>query len=240
MELSVASSGILPPPMPPGAPALPAARRLPLRARVARNERFLTALLLSVTLTVGFYLTDYTKSQAFALGTPFWSPSSGWDALITLAPGWVWAYLLYFPFCFAPLACRRLWDDIGAFRAAAAGFALQFAAALAVFWLFPSRMERPDFDVVGAGTWALSWVYRLDHGFNVFPSLHVANSVFVAALIWRWTTGAPRAAAWAACAAISLSTLLVKQHYLTDLPAGALLGFACFRLAFPPLPAPRA
>ncbi|HVA66711.1 MAG TPA: hypothetical protein VNK24_07285 [Elusimicrobiota bacterium] len=55
---------------------------------------------------------------------------------------------VYFSF-FALLLCRRLWDDLSAFRGAAAGFALQFAVALVVFWIFPSRMERPEFDPIG-------------------------------------------------------------------------------------------
>lgn len=207
-----------------------------LRGFIARHERLATGALLAALLTACFYSTDHAMAKSFAQGAGFWSPATRWDALIPFLPAWTWPYLLYFPFCFAPLFCRRLWNDLGAFRGAACGFALQFFAAFAVFWILPSRMERPGFDVVGPTTWALSVMYRLDPGFNVFPSLHVANSTYVACLIWRWSGAAAGSAAWAACLAISLSTVLVKQHYLADLPAGALLGLAAYRLAFPPGP----
>ncbi len=66
---------------------------------------------------------------------------------------------------------------------------------------------------------------------NYFPSLHVAFA-FTAA--WAFAPRAPRNGAvllqlWAV--AVAVSTLVTKQHYLLDMLAGWMLGFACWRIA---------
>jgi len=169
-------------------------------------------------------------------GTDFWKPSHPWDARIPFRPGWIWIYLSYFPICFLPITFKEIWKDIGLFRRTALGFIIQFAAALTIFWIAPSQMERPDFQPNGLSEQALDWFYKIDAGFNVFPSLHVANVAYIACLARHFRKKVLSMGVFIMCVLISMSTLFVKQHYLFDLPAGFLIGCLGYAIAFPKIP----
>jgi membrane-associated phospholipid phosphatase len=197
-----------------------------------RIEQALTASGLAVILTVGFYATDFHMARVQAGGGNLWAPSLAWESAIPFSPAWIWVYLLYFPLCFLPVFFDEVLSDLAVFRRTAAGYFLQYGAAFAVFWLLPSRMVRPEPDASGLSGWAVLQVYRADPGFNIFPSLHVANAAFVACLASRLRGRPAGAVLWAACLLIAASTLFVKQHYFCDLPAGLALGALAYRLAF--------
>lgn len=201
-------------------------------ARSMRREQVIVAIGLAVGLTLCFYATDLYMAALAAKGRAFWSPALAWDFGIPLKPAWIWVYLFYFPACFLPLVYPEVHEHIGVFRRVAIGFLCQFMAALAFFWIAPSRMMRTPFEPAGVSEWALVAFYQLDQGFNIFPSLHVANVAFIACLTWSLRGWAAGAALWLLCLLIAASTLLVKQHYLVDLPAGAFLGALCYYAAF--------
>ncbi len=195
-------------------------------------ERMGTACMMAAVLSLGFYLTSHYMAAQSERGAIFWIPTLAWDSLIPFSPGWIWVYLLYFPICFLPLLFKEIHEDIGLFRRTAVGFTVQFLVALAVFWALPSRMQRSIFEPQGLSEYVLAWFYGIDPGFNIFPSLHVANVAYIACLTGR-LKGLPHAIVlWILWALITVSTLFVKQHYLLDLPAGLLLGVASYHLSF--------
>lgn len=197
---------------------------------MSREQAFIV-LGMGVCLSTAFYLTDFYMLERLERGLNAWVPSTRLDGAIPFMPEWIWVYLLYFPFCFVPLIFRELWIS-DAFYRAAKGFLLQFGVALSFFWLVPSRMLRPAPD---PSTWsgaAVAAFYRLDPGFNVFPSLHVANAAFIACLLWRMKGPLVGSAAWSLALLIAVSTVFVKQHYLADLAAGLALGCATYYRAF--------
>lgn len=200
--------------------------------RSLRREQVVVAIGMAIGLTLCFYATDLYMAALAAKGREFWSPALAWDFMFPLAPSWIWIYLLYFPICFLPLLFREIHEHIGTFRRAAVGFLAQFAAAFAFFWIAPSRMIRTPLEPSSLSEWALFAFYQVDQGFNIFPSLHVANVAFIACLTWRLRGRAAGAILWLLCLLIAVSTLFVKQHYLADLPAGVLLGAMCYGLAF--------
>lgn len=72
-----------------------------------------------------------------------------------------------------------------------------------------------------------AWV----RGYNVFPSLHVANSVLVAWVFFRYRSPL----AWPVlllAVFVSASTVLVKAHYLLDILGGIGLAWIAVRLAW--------
>jgi len=153
------------------------------------------------------------------------------DALIPFRPDWVWIYLLYYGFCFLPLLLREVRNNRGIFLRTALGFAIQFAVSTVVFLLWPMQITHPPIPE-GASGEILNRLYGFDRGFNSFPSLHVANMTFVALLFRhlrrkQWVWGVVFTALL-----ISLSTLLVKQHYVSDVVAGGLLGGFAYMAAF--------
>lgn len=209
-----------------------AGRRKDVSADDLRREQVVTGLCLAAGLVAAFYSLDSSAAVQSAAGIPAWRPETGWDRSIPFSPAWIWPYLAYFPLCLTPLLLSEVRSDKVVFRKTAAGFLIQFGAAFAVFWALPSQVMLPPLGEPGFNAAAMDLLRRVDPGFNVFPSLHVANAVYVASLFARLRGGWPSAAVWAVSAAVVASTVLVKQHYLADLPAGAALGAAAFALCF--------
>lgn len=197
-----------------------------------KTEQTVTAVALAALLIFGFYMTDMHMAAQAAMGRSFWHPALSWDLRIPFEPSWIWIYLLYFPMCFVPLLFKEVREDIGAFRRTAAGFALQFIVALVFFWALPSQMIRPGVQTGGISERVLASFYEIDPGFNIFPSLHVANAAYIACMTNRFEGKLLGASMWLLCGLIALSTLFVKQHYLSDLLAGLGVGVAGYRLAF--------
>ena len=108
----------------------------------------------------------------------------------------------------------------------ARGFVLLSSAGFLFFLLLPIQGPRPD--AVAADP-----MFRLlvsyDAPLNSFPSLHVGLSVytvlFAAGMLSRRAVAG--LSIWAA--AIAFAAIATKQHYAVDLPAGALLAWACHR-----------
>lgn len=87
------------------------------------------------------------------------------------------------------------------------------------FVALPSHYPRPDPASIDAGWLRAMYesMFSFDPPGNTFPSLHVATTVTAALMLkdtkvwWAW-------AIWGA--AISLSTLTVKQHFVADVAGG--------------------
>ncbi|HDS11405.1 MAG TPA: phosphatase PAP2 family protein [Candidatus Wirthbacteria bacterium] len=74
----------------------------------------------------------------------------------------------------------------------------------------------------------LRWHYSLNRPLTSFPSLHVSHSI---CLTYYLNKAFPKYKFWFNLSAflVSLSTLLVKQHYIPDVIAGTLLAIVCCR-----------
>jgi membrane-associated phospholipid phosphatase len=189
--------------------------------------KLLGAFVMTVFYTTGFFGLDNLLA-----GGKFHDVSSRLDARIPLKPRWIWIYLLYYPMCFAPLLFPGLIADDSLYLRTAAAFAIQFLAAWAVFYFYPTRIPRPAVEGESWSARAVRGLFRADRGFNIFPSLHVANTVFIAVLSLDFLPAAASAGLFAAAGLIAASTVLIKQHYFADVPAGALLGLAAYWAAF--------
>lgn len=94
----------------------------------------------------------------------------------------------------------------------------------AIAWVtLPVRLDRPPFEATNDfGSWLLTGVYRFDPTTNCFPSAHCAIAVYSATAL-RFTNR--RLFAWGifSAAAICVSTVMTKQHYVADVAGGAVL-----------------
>lgn len=120
-----------------------------------------------------------------------------------------------------PAALRRL--------GARVGFAIGVSAL--GFLLFPLEFAfaRPAVDGWSAPLFEL---LALDRPYNQAPSLHVSLAMIIGALYCRASRGWARAALAGWFVLIALSTVLVYQHHVVDLAAGAAVGLLAFH-AFP-------
>lgn len=112
-------------------------------------------------------------------------------------------------------------------------------AALVCYTLVPTALYLRPYRVYGSDIFArtVRLLYSIDTSTNVCPSIHVYNSVTLALAYCRsphfmqngrrWV----RAAAVALCAAIMLSTVLLRQHSVIDVLLGTLLALVIDRMA---------
>ena len=158
--------------------------------------------------------------------------SSSLDRWIPLVPAWAYVYGAIYSVAVVPLFIVR---DARVLRRVALGFmAINLLAGL-VFLAFPTRMERPEWVGLPAGSftqWSMGLIYALDPPVNCLPSLHVANAFYVGSVARSFDRRVGRFM-FALAFLIAFSTLLVKQHYLLDVVSGALLGCGIARLAIP-------
>lgn len=185
---------------------------------------------ISVAAMVGLYSgLDGRNARLLSEGTPFFVPLTSLDERIPLFVPFVWLYYTYFPLTLAIHVVTRLRREW--LFEALSGYLILACAGFFFFTAFPSQMPQPSLALcTDADCRALDLMYRSDEGFNAFPSMHVAYSVYVASFFWE------HARKWAlvpillACG-IAASTLLCKRHFVVDVPAGAALALAARPLA---------
>lgn len=202
---------------------------------------FLLLTAICVVAIAGSYAgLDARDLRLAAQHHSFFAPALALDARVPFAPWMVVFYLSYFPAFFAPMLVTTA--DRRVALEGTVGYVAVAALSLAIFWALPSRMDQPDLS--GCHSWACATLrvfYEADHGFRIFPSLHVAYPT----LVWlyfrrylpamRWPFGALVLGIWA-------STVTLKRHYLLDIPAGvltALAGYGLSRFVAPRLEALR-
>jgi membrane-associated phospholipid phosphatase len=122
----------------------------------------------------------------------------------------------------------RLFSRPVEMRSGAAANVACMATAYACFLLIPVRMIPPAdaSSALAAGFPVHAQQFALfldDHGMNCFPSLHLALAT-IASLCCARADRRLGALAWTLTALIAISSLLLKRHYLVDLPAGVALG----------------
>ena len=199
-------------------------QRKPLRARTSWTERVTAGLLLLAIFALAFLYVDHFNARWAANGRHVTQLATRFDAYVPFVPAFVFAYLVYYPWVMLVLPILRQRAQL--YRGVAA-FVVIEAIAIWAFLTFPSHMERPIVLGAGLAPELVRWVYRVDPGWNLAPSLHVAHCTLVA-LFYREL--APRQYPWVAAGSclIAASTVLIKQHYVVDIP----FGIACALVAY--------
>ena len=182
-------------------------------------------LLLSIVLIVGVY-QFYFWCQRNAVSAPrqLRLPIDDW---IPFQPRWVWIYsCLYYPVI---VYINFVVQSPRHFLYIATSYLILLVFQMAFFVLFPVATPtewRTCNPGRGRSERFLAFVQRFDASSNSFPSMHTSVAMLTALhlqpFLGPWTFAFP--------VLIALSCLFTKQHYVVDLPAGALLGWFIFRL----------
>jgi len=180
-------------------------------------------LLLSLVLIVGVY-QFYFWCQRNYLVTPRELKLSI-DDWIPYWPSWVWVYsCIYYPII---LYLNFIIDSARHFTHVATSYMLLLGLQMLFFVLFPVTTPahwRGYNRERGLSERFLALVQRFDARSNSFPSMHVSVAMLTALHLLPHLG----ATAFAFPVLIALSCLFTKQHYVIDLPAGALLGWSTF------------
>lgn len=180
-------------------------------------------LVLSVILIVGVYQFYFwcqrnyvTAPRELKLRVDEWLPY--W-------PSWVWIYsCIYYPLI---LYLNFVLESSRQFTYVAMSYVLLLALQMAFFVLFPVATPEQWRAYNQQRTLSerfLAVVQRFDARSNSFPSMHTSVAMLTALHLHPHLG----ALAFTFPALIALSCLFTKQHYVLDLPAGALLGWFTF------------
>ncbi|MDA9521959.1 hypothetical protein XI06_17005 [Bradyrhizobium sp. CCBAU 11434] len=187
---------------------------------------------ITVVLIIGGY-QFYFWCQRQTFYAPRYLPMA-WDARIGFDPRWVWVYSgLYYPMILLAALAQPSWADyartVGGFLFLLAGqmvFFLRFPVAIPLAW-----RENPTVAQARAAhprsMRFLDTVWHYDKLRNSMPSMHVSVATMVDLTIsarWPWFG----LGGWLFPALIGVSAIKTKQHYLLDVPAGAVMGVAAY------------
>ncbi|HET7365338.1 MAG TPA: phosphatase PAP2 family protein [Burkholderiales bacterium] len=180
-------------------------------------------LLLSAILIVGAY-QFYFWCQRNPLVAPrqFMLRIDEW---IPYWPRWVWIYsCVYYPII---LYLNFVIASAREFTYVATSYMLLLGLQMLFFVVLPVTTPRHWRAYNRGRTLSerlLALVQRIDAPTNSFPSMHVSVAMLTAMHLLPHVG----AAAFTFPALIALSCLFTKQHYVVDLPAGAVLGWWSF------------
>ena len=195
---------------------------------------------------LAYLLIGYLGTNELAALNPWERPplpiGTALDRAIPFVPWTVFFYVMYYVILGTPLVFAR--DAIALTRLTIAQTAMNTFAYF-VFLLFPTPIDRPPAPLEqGPFFWTLDTLFRADHPYNTFPSLHVAQACVLAFFFWSYrpTPDASLFNAWRAqrlwvfhaisAALIAISALTIKQHYVADAVAGFLLAWLMSRIFF--------
>lgn len=180
-------------------------------------------LVLSVILIVGVY-QFYFWCQRNHLAAPR-ELKLQIDDRIPYWPSWVWIYsCIYYPLI---LYLNFVLESSRQFTHVAMSYLLLLGLQMAFFVLFPVATPEHWRAINRRRTLSerfLAFVQRFDARSNSFPSMHTSVAMLTALHLVPHLG----ALAFAFPVLIALSCLFTKQHYVIDLPAGALLGWLTF------------
>jgi membrane-associated phospholipid phosphatase len=174
-----------------------------------------------MALVIGIYwpINAFTQGRSF-----YYSLQLPLDRLIPVNGVWELGYILIFPLFYIPIYAIR---NIRYLRHIAFSIIPQLLLSYIIFLIFPVRIIRPEVVGHSCWDWALRLNYFLDLPNNCFPSLHVADSVYLSLVIWHVDKIGGLFFLLIALV-VSVSTLFVKAHYILDITAGAILGLLSY------------
>jgi membrane-associated phospholipid phosphatase len=167
-------------------------------------------------LGLAYLLIGYLGTNEFATLNPLGRPAlpivTEFDHVLPFTPWTVVFYVLYFPLLLTPLF---LCSDVRALSRLTLAQAAINTVAYVIFILFPTPIDRPvAVPVDGVFHFVLDLLFRADHPYNTFPSLHVAQTCILALFFLHYS---PRTDVRAASGTIGHASADSPHRYLRSL-----------------------
>jgi membrane-associated phospholipid phosphatase len=173
------------------------------------------------------WLGMYLGVNALTAGRSLLQPLLPFEADLPLvAAAYPFYAIVYLEIILPLFLSRTRWAYVRAQIACSAASLFAFAVYLAA----PMPYPRPIHPVDGFWGTLLALEWSLDQPRNTFPSLHVAFG-WLMYLALRDEAPRWRPLLLFLAVAISISTVLVKQHFIADVGGGALLAWGAWRLS---------
>lgn len=186
----------------------------------------------SFCLTLASNVISFQGSRLLTQSSHHYSLALSVDTAIPFLPWTISVYFGCFLFWFAMyrLIARLPREQADRFFCANL---LGKVVCLVVFLLFPTAIRRPDVNGITAWDTFVRFLYWIDPGDNIFPSLHC----MIAWLCWVGVRGNKqvplpwRISALIMAVLVCLSTLTTRQHVILDVFGGILLSEFCYGLS---------
>jgi membrane-associated phospholipid phosphatase len=157
------------------------------------------------------------------------------DDKIPFLPGFILAYVLWYPFLIIPVVVTLLKDDRRAFIRYAAFIIAGFSISLTICMIWPNcQLLRPsDVDTSTLCGWLVNAIYSADTPTNVLPSMHVVGCMAVLAVTFDSKyLKKVRVPAVIIAVAICAATVFVKQHSILDVFAALALSLVLYLIIY--------
>ncbi|GAB5389734.1 MAG: hypothetical protein Alpg2KO_27020 [Alphaproteobacteria bacterium] len=185
------------------------------------SDRIVMFIMTVVLIIGGYQFYFFCQRHPLRASVELESPVDGW---ISYSPHWVWIYSgAYYPMMIAAALSMPSWRELGY---VVLSYFMVLMCQMFFFLLFPvaTPAHWRNEERVGWSEWFLGIVQGYDQRSNSFPSMHVSVATITELhlarinpeIFWPWGLLFPLA--------IGVSALKTKQHFVTDILAGALLG----------------
>ncbi len=161
------------------------------------------------------------------------------DQYIPFVEVFVIPYILWFVYMGAAIVYFAFYNsDVKEYWRLMLALGIGMTVFLIISWLFPNMLElRPtEFEHNNIFTSMLSVLYRTDTPTNVFPSIHVFNSIAIGVAIIRCKALRKHhvicIGSTILCILIILSTMLIKQHSVYDVSFGILMYVCLYKVLY--------
>ncbi len=185
---------------------------------------------------LAYLLAGYLGTNELASLNPWNRPSlptmTSLDLSIPLCSWTVIFYILYYPILLTPLVFPSDVKSLTRLTLAQAGLN---TFAFAMYAAFPTPVDRPvAFVPENVFDHILSTLYRADHPYNSFPSLHVAQTMILVLFYFYFPIRQTGLFALHAFCAVTVtaSAVLIKQHTVSDAIAGIFLAWLAALVLF--------
>ena len=157
------------------------------------------------------------------------------DDKIPFLPGFILAYVLWYPFLIFPVVVMLLKNDRRAFIRYGAFIIAGFSISLTICMIWPNcQLLRPAVvDTSNLCGWLVNAIYTADTPTNVLPSMHVVGCMGVLAAVFdsQYLKKA-RIPATIIAATICAATVFVKQHSILDVFAALALSLVLYLVIY--------
>jgi membrane-associated phospholipid phosphatase len=195
-----------------------------------------------MSILATFFTSPWFWLLAVAIGHAFYVPLNRqvpkyyWrlpiDDRIPFLPQFYWLYVTYF--LFLPGAILLLWQTQHSLSLLMSLTLATFTASL-FWWVWPNGVKRPSFIPKNFTERWLQTIHQHDGDCNGLPSSHVFSACICG---WFLATVYPQFAVviWLITGGITISTVLVKQHYISDAIAGIIWAIGAVSLVQAAIP----
>lgn len=158
------------------------------------------------------------------------------DAMIPFVSWFIYPYIYWFLFVAGTIAYLFFWHRQDFYKCVAFLF-IGMTICLIIFTIYPTSFDhRPVLEGNSLSIYLTEFIYQADKSQNVFPSIHVYNSIGCAIALIKCQdfkhSRIMQIFAIVSALMITLSTMFVKQHSILDAVAACLLAIILYILIY--------